>query len=57
MTRDELRELLQKKREELVNLRFQLAVRKLKNHREIPQLKRSIARIQTILRKQENTKQ
>jgi large subunit ribosomal protein L29 len=35
--------------EELFNLRFRLATRQLGNHREIPRVKRRIARIKTIL--------
>jgi large subunit ribosomal protein L29 len=39
--------------EELFNLRFRLATRQLGNHREIPRVKKRIARIETILRERE----
>ncbi|MDH4068479.1 MAG: 50S ribosomal protein L29, partial [Dehalococcoidia bacterium] len=39
--------------EELFNLRFRLATRQLGNHREIPRVKRRIARIKAILRERE----
>lgn len=38
---------------ELFNLRFRLATRQLDNHREIPKVKRNIARLKTILRERE----
>lgn len=44
---------LEEAHEELFNLRFRLATRQLENHREIPRVKRRIARIQTILRERE----
>lgn len=40
-------------REELFNLRFQLATGQLDNHRRIRQVKRDIARIRTILRERD----
>lgn len=44
---------LEEAHEELFNLRFRLATRQLGNHREIPKVKRGIARIKTILRERE----
>ncbi len=44
---------LEEAHEELFNLRFRLATRQLENHREVPNVKRRIARIQTILRERE----
>ena len=44
---------LEEAHEELFNLRFRLATRQLGNHREIPKVKRRIARIKTILRERE----
>ncbi|MCD6567384.1 MAG: 50S ribosomal protein L29 [Dehalococcoidia bacterium] len=39
--------------EELFNLRFRLATRQLVNHREIPKVKKKIARMKTILRERD----
>jgi large subunit ribosomal protein L29 len=50
---EELLTKLGEAHEELFNLRFRLATRQLENHREIPNVKRRIARIQTILRERE----
>lgn len=52
-------ELLEKERllkEELFNLRFQHATGQLENVMRIPQVKRDIARIKTILRERELNK-
>lgn len=38
---------------ELFNLRFRLATMQLTNHRELPKVKRTIARIRTIQRERE----
>src|SRR4029078_13192468 len=61
MNTDEIREMsvhelhrsLDESRQELFNLRFQLATRKTKNHQRIPVVKREIARIMTVLRERE----
>jgi len=45
----ELQKILQKKREKLQKLQFDLAAGKLKNFQEIKQTKKDIARILTIL--------
>jgi large subunit ribosomal protein L29 len=50
---EELLTKLEEAHEELFNLRFRLATRQLGNHREIPAVKRKIARIKTILRERE----
>jgi large subunit ribosomal protein L29 len=50
---EELLTKLEEAHEELFNLRFRLATRQLGNHREIPKVKRRIARIKTILRERE----
>jgi large subunit ribosomal protein L29 len=50
---EELFVKLEEAHEELFNLRFRLATRQLGNHREIPKVKRRIARIKTILRERE----
>jgi len=39
--------------EELFNLRFQLATSQLENKMRIPQLKRDLARVKTILREKQ----
>jgi len=50
---EELMRKLEEAHEELFNLRFRLATRQLGNHREIPRVKRKIARIKTILTERE----
>jgi large subunit ribosomal protein L29 len=50
---EELRRKIEEAHEELFNLRFRLATRQLGNHREIPRVKKRIARIQTILTERE----
>jgi large subunit ribosomal protein L29 len=45
----ELQKILQQKRERLQNLRFDLASGRVKNVREIREIKKDIARILTIL--------
>ncbi|MFC1961821.1 50S ribosomal protein L29 [Chloroflexota bacterium] len=49
----DLAKQLEDAHQELFNLRFRLATRQLVNHREIPRVKRNIARLQTILRERE----
>jgi large subunit ribosomal protein L29 len=53
LNNEELLAKLAEAREELFNLRFRLATRQLGNHREIPAVKRRIAKIKTILRERE----
>jgi len=53
LNNEELFTRLEEAHEELFNLRFRLATRQLGNHREIPLVKRRIARIKTILRERE----
>lgn len=50
---DELRTRLSEAKEELFNLRFQLATGQLTNNRRISTVKRDIARIYTVLRERE----
>jgi large subunit ribosomal protein L29 len=50
---EELLSKLEEAHEELFNLRFRLATRQLGNHREIPRVKRTIARIKTVLTERE----
>ena len=49
----ELLKQLEETHHELFNLRFRLATRQLVNHREIPRVKREIARLKTIIRERE----
>ncbi len=49
----ELLTRLEEAHEELFNLRFRLATRQLENHRELRNVKKKIARIETIIRERE----
>ncbi|NLG86374.1 MAG: 50S ribosomal protein L29 [Firmicutes bacterium] len=49
----ELKEKLSGFKEELFNLRFQLATRQLDNPMRIREVKKSIARVKTVLRERE----
>ncbi len=49
----ELAKQLEAAQQELFNLRFRLATRQLVNHREIPRVKKKIARLKTIMRERE----
>ena len=44
---------LEKSHEELLNLRFRLAAKQLVNHREIPNTRKRIARLKTLIREKE----
>ncbi len=50
---DELKAKLATLKEELFNLRFQLAVNQLDNPARIRDVRRSIARVKTVMREQE----
>ena len=50
---EELSKQLEATYQELFDLRFQLATKKLVNHREIPRVRREIARLKTIMRERE----
>ncbi len=50
---DDLAKQLEEAHQELFNLRFRLATRQLVNHREIPRVKKNIARLKTIIRERE----
>ncbi len=52
-TDEELRNLLEEKKKQLMELRFQLAMGQLRNTSLIKMTKRDIARIKTILRERE----
>jgi len=49
----ELSKRLVEARQELFNLRLRLATRQLANHRELPRVKKRIARIETIIKERE----
>ena len=53
LTSEELAKQLESAYEELFNLRFRLTTKQLVNHREIPRVKRKIARLKTIMRERE----
>ncbi len=50
MSVGEIQQHIEDARQELFNLRFQTATRKLKNHARISYVKHDIARMQTVLR-------
>ncbi|MEX0873561.1 MAG: 50S ribosomal protein L29 [Actinomycetota bacterium] len=50
---DDLHARIAELKEELFNLRFQLATGQLDNHRRMQQVKRDIARIRTVLRERD----
>ena len=49
----ELKKQLEEAHQELFNLRFRLSTRQLVNHRELPRVKREIARLETIIREKQ----
>jgi large subunit ribosomal protein L29 len=53
LSTDELKKQLEGAHQELFNLRFRLASKQLVNHREIPTVKRKIARLETLIRERE----
>jgi len=50
---EELIKQLEAAHQELFDLRFRLATKRLVNHREIPRVKREIARLKTIIKERE----
>jgi len=50
LSTEELVKQLEEAHQELFNLRFRLATKQLVNHREIPRVKKKIARLKTIMR-------
>lgn len=50
---EELNKKINDAHEELFNLRFKLSTRQLVNHRELPRVKKEIARLETILREKQ----
>ncbi|MEA2668032.1 MAG: large subunit ribosomal protein [Chloroflexota bacterium] len=53
LTDEELLERLRESKEELFNLRFQMATGQLDNNRRLRMVRREIARVYTILRERE----
>ena len=53
LSTEDLKKQLEDSKQELFNLRFRLATRQLVNHRELPMVKKRVARIRTILRERE----
>ena len=53
LTTQELEEKLEESREELFNLRFQLATNQLDNTARLGEVRRDIARLATVIREQE----
>ena len=49
----ELAKQLEDAHQEMFDLRFRLATKKLVNHREIPGVKRNIARLKTLMRERQ----
>jgi len=50
---EELAKQLEEAHQELFNLRFRLTTRQLVNHRELPMVKKKIARLITIMKERE----
>lgn len=53
LTTDELEEKVTELKEELFNLRFQLATRQLENPMRLKEVRKSIARAKTVMRERE----
>ena len=53
LSAEELAKQLEEAHQELFNLRFRLATKQLVNHREVPRVKKKIARLKTIIRERE----
>ena len=51
----ELEDELKTAKEELFNVRFQLATRQLKNYRQMPAARRRIARVLTVMQERAST--
>ena len=52
---EELGKKIEATRQELFNLRLRLSTKQLVNHREIPKVKKAIARLETVLKEREDT--
>jgi large subunit ribosomal protein L29 len=54
---EELTKRVNDAHQELFNLRFKLSTRQLVNHRELPRVKKEIARLETIIRQKQLSEQ
>jgi large subunit ribosomal protein L29 len=55
LNREDLDKRIREAHQELFNLRFQLATGKAKNYKRIPEVKRDVAKMMTVLRARELT--
>jgi large subunit ribosomal protein L29 len=53
LSTEELKQRLEDSHQELFNLRFRLATKQLVNHREVRRVKKSIARLKTLITERE----
>jgi large subunit ribosomal protein L29 len=53
LNKDDLAKQLEEAHQELLTLRFRLETRQLVNHREVPAVRKKIARLMTIMRERE----
>ena len=53
LSTEDLAKQMEDSKQELLNLRFRLATKQLVNHRELPMVRKRIARIKTILKERE----
>jgi large subunit ribosomal protein L29 len=53
LSSEELKKQLEAAHQELFDLRFRLAAKQLVNHRELPRVRKKIARLKTIIRERE----
>ncbi len=56
LSTEELTKKVNDAHQELFNLRFRLSTRQLVNHRELPRVKKEIARMETVLREKQLSK-
>jgi large subunit ribosomal protein L29 len=57
LSKEELVKKVGDAHQELFNLRIRLSTRQLVNHRELPRVKREIARLETIISEKNNAEQ
>jgi len=53
LSTEDLDKQLEESKQEMLNLRFRLATKQLVNHRELPMVRKRMARIRTILKERE----
>ena len=53
LSTEDLKKQMEESKQEMLNLRFRLSTRQLVNHRELPLVRKRIARIRTILKERE----